>query len=184
MISVFFNSFHVMWPSDTKCINPSESCPSHLRCDVVRGAAEGACGHAIIHVLLTHAEVSDFDVALGVQHDVVELQIPAAETGREHLWTYLISGLIYDHFDSCILFSCLVKRVVQTTNNNFLVWNNFSPCVFFRGSYYSVCVCAYVSCLTLFFLSLLIHHSVNVRMQDMKDGCESLAEVLMMNWVT
>lgn len=55
----------------------------YLWCDVVWGAAEGACAHAFIHVLLTHAEVSDLDVALGVQHHVVELQIPAAERGRE-----------------------------------------------------------------------------------------------------
>lgn len=60
---------------------------SHLRCDVVRGAAEGARAHAFIHVLLTHAKVGNLDVALGVQHHVVELQIPAAERGCERLCT-------------------------------------------------------------------------------------------------
>lgn len=53
---------------------------SHLWCDVVRGAAEGACGHAFVHVLLAHAEIRDLDVALGVQHYVVQLQIPTVET--------------------------------------------------------------------------------------------------------
>lgn len=53
----------------------------HLWCDVVRSAAKGACGHALIHVLLTHAKVRYLDVALRVQHHVVELQIPAAEIG-------------------------------------------------------------------------------------------------------
>lgn len=53
---------------------------SHLWRDVVRGAAEGACGHAFIHVLLAHAEIRDLDVALRVQHYVVQLQIPTVET--------------------------------------------------------------------------------------------------------
>lgn len=53
---------------------------SHLWRDVVRGAAEGARGHAFVHVLLAHAEIRDLDVALGVQHYVVQLQIPTVET--------------------------------------------------------------------------------------------------------
>lgn len=51
--------------------------PSHLWRDVVGGPTEGARGHAFVHVLLTHAEVSDLDVALRVQHHVVQLQVPA-----------------------------------------------------------------------------------------------------------
>ncbi len=47
------------------------TCLSHLWCNVVWGAAEGACGHAFVHVLFTHAKVSDLDVALGVQHHIV-----------------------------------------------------------------------------------------------------------------
>lgn len=52
---------------------------SHLRCDVVWGAAESARGHSFVHVFLTHAKVCYLDVALVVQHHIVELQIPAAE---------------------------------------------------------------------------------------------------------
>lgn len=53
---------------------------SHLRGNVIRRPAEGACGHSLIHVLLTHAEVSNLDVALGVQHHVVQLQISEDRT--------------------------------------------------------------------------------------------------------
>ena len=49
---------------------------SHLRGDVVWSAAECLGGHAIPDVLLTHAEVSDFDVSFGIQHDVVQFQVP------------------------------------------------------------------------------------------------------------
>lgn len=69
----------------------SQTSHSHLRCDVVRSAAEGARGHAFIHVLLTHAEVSNFDVALWVQHHVIELQIPAAETS---LWAFMTTLIL------------------------------------------------------------------------------------------
>lgn len=43
---------------------------------VVWGPAEGAGGGPWKDVLLTHAKVSDFNVALGIQHDVVQLQVP------------------------------------------------------------------------------------------------------------
>lgn len=52
---------------------------SHLGRNVVWGAAEGACGHSFVHVFLAHAKVCYLDVALVVQHHIVELQIPAAE---------------------------------------------------------------------------------------------------------
>lgn len=66
---------------------------SYLWCDVVRGAAEGACGYAFIHVLLTHAKVGDLDVALRVQHHVVKLQIPVTSICT-HTFYYM-----YKHFD-------------------------------------------------------------------------------------
>ncbi len=47
----------------------------HLRGDVIRRSTEGACRHALIHVFLTHAEVCNLDVALGVQHHIIQLQI-------------------------------------------------------------------------------------------------------------
>ena len=53
---------------------------SYLGGDVVWRSAEGACVHTLVHVLLTHAKVSNLDVALRVQHHVVQLQIPAGQT--------------------------------------------------------------------------------------------------------
>lgn len=58
---------------------------SHLWCNIVWSAAEGTCGHAFIHILLTHAKVRYLDVSLRVKHYIVELQIPAAETVCESL---------------------------------------------------------------------------------------------------
>lgn len=49
---------------------------SYLRCDVVRGAAEGLGGDPIPDVLLAHAKVGDLDVPFAVQHHVVQLQVP------------------------------------------------------------------------------------------------------------
>lgn len=48
---------------------------SHLRGDVVWRSTEGACRHALKHVFLTHAKVCDLDVAFGVQHYIIQLQI-------------------------------------------------------------------------------------------------------------
>lgn len=46
---------------------------AHLRSDVVGGPAEGLGGNSVLHVLLTHAKVSDFDVTLRIQHDIIKL---------------------------------------------------------------------------------------------------------------
>ena len=51
--------------------------------DVVGGPAEGLGGDSVQHVLLTHAEVGDLDVALSVQHHVVQLQVPGRGRERE-----------------------------------------------------------------------------------------------------
>lgn len=49
----------------------------YLRGNVVRCPAEGGGSGVSKHVLLTHAEVCNFDVPVRVQHHVVQLQIPA-----------------------------------------------------------------------------------------------------------
>lgn len=50
----------------------------HLRGDVVRRSAEGGGGHAVHDALLAHAKVGKLAVTLGVQQDVVQLQVPVA----------------------------------------------------------------------------------------------------------
>lgn len=45
--------------------------------DVIWGPTEGSGRDPVHHVLLAHPEVRDLDVPLGVQHDVVQLQVPA-----------------------------------------------------------------------------------------------------------
>lgn len=57
----------------------SEKVAPHLGRDVVGGAAEGLGGHAVPHVLLTHAEVGDLDVPFRVQHHVIQLEVPVME---------------------------------------------------------------------------------------------------------
>lgn len=47
--------------------------------DVVRGPTEGPRCDSIHHVLLAHPEIGDFDMSFWIQHDVVQLQIPARE---------------------------------------------------------------------------------------------------------
>lgn len=47
-----------------------------LRRDVVRGPAEGLGEDSVPDPLLAHPEVCDLDVALLVQHDVVQLEVP------------------------------------------------------------------------------------------------------------
>lgn len=128
-------------------VSPLQTSPSHLRCDVVWGAAEGACAHAFIHVLLTHAKVSNFDVALRVQHHVVELQIPVADTGCEDLWPlwYLCVAVSYPDCCSAPLppvYLSAAHVIHQETNNNLLAW-----------FYNSMCVCACVSCVNSSFSS-------------------------------
>ncbi len=49
---------------------------THLRRHVVRGAAEGVRRLVQVDLQLAHTEVSDPDVALVVQQQVVQLQIP------------------------------------------------------------------------------------------------------------
>ena len=49
-----------------------------LRGDVVGRAAERVGRHAVGDALLAHAKVGDFTVALAVQQDVVQFQIPEA----------------------------------------------------------------------------------------------------------
>ncbi len=53
------------------CTGPSSS--THLRGDVVRGPTKGLGGYSIKHVLLAHAKVSNFDMTLHVQHDIIQL---------------------------------------------------------------------------------------------------------------
>lgn len=52
---------------------------AHLGGDVVRRAAEGGGGHAVHDALFAHAKVGQLAVALGVQQDVVQLQVPGDE---------------------------------------------------------------------------------------------------------
>lgn len=92
-------SYHMTRPLYWTVTTIHHTCPghSHLRCDVVWGATEGACGPAFVHVLLAHAKVSDLDVALGVQHHVVELQVPAAQRGfcrHGHLLCAAVAALL------------------------------------------------------------------------------------------
>ena len=48
---------------------------SHLWCNIVRSATEGAGLVAATNTLLTEAKVCDLDVAVGIQHHVVQLQV-------------------------------------------------------------------------------------------------------------
>lgn len=52
---------------------------SYLRGDVIWGPAEGPGRDAVHHVFLAHPEVSNLDVPLGVQHDIIQLQVPAGK---------------------------------------------------------------------------------------------------------
>lgn len=54
--------------------------PPYLGSYVVRRSAEGLGGDAIQHIFFTHAEIRNLDVALTVQHDIIQLQIPARGT--------------------------------------------------------------------------------------------------------
>lgn len=47
--------------------------------NVVRSAAEGPGCDSIHHMLLAHPKIGDFDMSFWIQHDVVQLQIPARE---------------------------------------------------------------------------------------------------------
>lgn len=54
---------------------PEGLASAHLGGDVVWGAAEGLGCHPIPDVFLTHAKISDLDVALGIQHHIVKFQV-------------------------------------------------------------------------------------------------------------
>lgn len=55
----------------------------YLGGDVVRCPTESGRLRLVPHVFLTHAEVCDLYVTVRVQQDVVELQIPAEDTGSQ-----------------------------------------------------------------------------------------------------
>ena len=48
---------------------------SHLWCNIVRSATEGAGLVAAANTLLTEAKVCNLDVAVGIQHHIVQLQV-------------------------------------------------------------------------------------------------------------
>ena len=56
----------------------------YLRCDVVRSSAEGRCGDAALDSFLAHPEVGDLAVAVGVQQDVVQLQVSVKNKTNRH----------------------------------------------------------------------------------------------------
>lgn len=58
-------------------ISNQRSLPAYLGSDVIRGSTEGLGGDAVQHVFFTHAKIRDLNVALAVQHHVIQLQIPA-----------------------------------------------------------------------------------------------------------
>lgn len=51
-------------------------------------------------------------MALGVQHHIVQLQIPEAETRCEHLCTCILSLWICDHFGTCC---CMLLSATMST---------------------------------------------------------------------
>lgn len=50
--------------------------PTHFGGDIVRGATEGAGLFLPEDVLFAHPKVGDLDVAILVQHHVVQLEVP------------------------------------------------------------------------------------------------------------
>lgn len=54
----------------------------HLRGDVVRGAAEGAGPVLSKYILFAHPKVGYLDVAIPVQHHVVQLEVPEERRGQ------------------------------------------------------------------------------------------------------
>lgn len=48
---------------------------AHLRSNVIGRATESLGGDSIPDTLFAHAKISNFDVALGVQHHVVKFQV-------------------------------------------------------------------------------------------------------------
>ena len=53
----------------------------HLRCDVIRCPTEGGGGDSVEDSLFAHPKVCQLTVALGVQEDVVQLQVSAEQEG-------------------------------------------------------------------------------------------------------
>lgn len=56
--------------------------PAHLGGDIVRGATEGAGLFVSKYVLLAHPKVRNLDVAIPVQHHIVQLEVPEGQ-GQE-----------------------------------------------------------------------------------------------------
>lgn len=66
----------------------------YLRSYVVWCSTEGLGGDAIIHIFFTHAKVSYLNVALAVQHHIVQLQVSTGEKNKtkrhsinDSMWT-------------------------------------------------------------------------------------------------
>lgn len=66
-------------PRSTRRPDRQLATSAHLRGDVVRRATEGGGGHSVHDALFAHAKVCQLTVALCVQQDVIQLQIPARE---------------------------------------------------------------------------------------------------------
>lgn len=57
---------------------------AYLRSNVVGRPAERACRVALKHALSAHAEVSYLNVALAVEQNIIQLQIPSDRGDRSH----------------------------------------------------------------------------------------------------
>lgn len=75
-----------------ECVCVCGAVMRYLRGDVVRCSTEGLGGDAVKHIFFTHAKVCDLNVALTVQHDVVQLQVSKNRTERTDI-TAVVHGL-------------------------------------------------------------------------------------------
>lgn len=50
-----------------------------LRCNVIWGPAEGSCGRTVKYALFAHAKVGQLAVAVLVEEDVVQFEVPVDE---------------------------------------------------------------------------------------------------------
>lgn len=175
---------------------------SHLWCNVVWRAAEGACGHAFIHILLTHAKVCYLDVAFRVQHHVVKLEIPAAETGCECLCrcTFLSRLFVCWSRDYWSTETPVLLWAVDLLTTHIIIWvtifywcQNLPSCFllfFFLFLQFNqhFCLCS-ISFSQAPLVTVTVYLSQTwVRMKntrcDMKNRYEFLAEALKKNKVT
>lgn len=69
----------IMSLSTGGCIRRAET---DLGCDVIRGAAERAGGHAFMYALLAHAKVCQLTMTVFVEENVVQLEIPEKRDGK------------------------------------------------------------------------------------------------------